>query len=48
MNEQLPLAAFGSGGRAQRRDDGDVWDHYDVYFEYDHNVARPTFHAGSG
>lgn len=30
MNEQLPLAAFGSGGRAQRRDDGDVWDHYDV------------------
>lgn len=31
MNEQLPLAAFGSGGRAQRRDDGDVWDHYDVY-----------------
>lgn len=39
MNEQLPLAAFGSGGRAQRRDDGDVWDHYDVYFEYDHNVA---------
>ena len=39
MNEQLPLAAFGSGGRAQRRDDGDVWDHYDVYFEYDHNVT---------
>lgn len=39
MNEQLPLAAFGSGGRALRRDDGDVWDHYDVYFEYDHNVA---------
>ena len=39
MNEQLPLAAFGSGGRAQRRDDGDVWDHYDVYFEYGHNVT---------
>ena len=25
--------------RDRRRDDGDVWDHYDVYFEYDHNVA---------
>lgn len=39
MNDRLPLAAFGSGGRAQRRDDGDVWDHYDVYFEYDHHVT---------
>lgn len=38
MDDKTPLAAFGSGGRAQRRDDGDVWDHYDVYFEYEHSV----------
>lgn len=39
FNEKMPLAAYGSGGRAQRRDDGDVWDHYDVYFEYENNVT---------
>lgn len=38
MEDRPPLAAFGSGGRAQRTDDGDVWDHYDVHFEYDHDV----------
>lgn len=35
FGERMPVAAKGSGGRAQRRDDGDVWDHYDVYFEYE-------------
>ncbi len=39
LDEKMPLAAFGTGGRAQRRDDGDVWDHYDVYFEYEGNVT---------
>ena len=39
MGDALPIAAFGSGGRAQRKDDGDVWDHYDVYFEYEHEVT---------
>lgn len=34
MGERIPLAAIGSGGRARRTDDGDVWDHYDVYFDY--------------
>lgn len=38
LQDKPPLAAFGSGGRAQRKDDGDVWDHYDVYFEYEHDV----------
>lgn len=39
MNEAFPIAAMGSGGRAQRKDDGDVWDHYDVYFEYENDVT---------
>lgn len=39
MGDALPIAAFGTGGRAQRKDDGDVWDHYDVYFEYEHEVT---------
>lgn len=34
FGEELPIAAKGTGGRAQRKDDGDVWDHYDIYFEY--------------
>ncbi|MEG0025485.1 MAG: Gfo/Idh/MocA family oxidoreductase [Akkermansia sp.] len=38
MGDKPPIAAFGSGGRAQRKDDGDVWDHYDVYFEYEHET----------
>lgn len=33
FNEELPLAAIGSGGRAQRQDQGDVWDHYQVTYE---------------
>ena len=38
MGDQPPIAAYGSGGRAQRTDDGDVWDHYDVHFEYEHDI----------
>lgn len=34
MNDVSPIAARGGGGRAQRSDDGNVWDHYDVTFEY--------------
>ena len=34
MGDAAPIAARGSGGRAQRDDDGSVWDHYDVTFEY--------------
>lgn len=39
MGDKPPVAAFGSGGRAQRTDDGDVWDHYDVVFEYEHGAT---------
>ena len=34
MNDVPPIAARGGGGRAQRGDDGNVWDHYEVTFEY--------------
>lgn len=34
MNDVAPIAARGGGGRAQRTDDGNVWDHYEVTFEY--------------
>jgi predicted dehydrogenase len=34
MNDVAPIAARGGGGRAQRSDDGNVWDHYEVTFEY--------------
>lgn len=34
MGDVAPIAARGSGGRAQRDDDGNTWDHYDVTFEY--------------
>ncbi len=38
MNDVAPIAARGGGGRAQRSDDGNVWDHYEVTFEYPNNV----------
>lgn len=38
MGDVAPIAARGSGGRAQRSDDGSVWDHYDVTFEYPNGV----------
>jgi len=38
MNDVAPIAARGGGGRAQRSDDGNVWDHYEVTFEYPDNV----------
>ncbi len=34
MKDVAPIAARGGGGRAQRSDDGNVWDHYEVTFEY--------------
>lgn len=38
MNDVAPIAARGGGGRAQRSDDGNVWDHYNVTFEYPNNA----------
>lgn len=38
FNEQMPIAAVGSGGRAQRKDMGDVWDHYQVIYELPNRV----------
>jgi predicted dehydrogenase len=38
MNDVAPIAARGGGGRAQRSDDGNVWDHYNVTFEYPNNT----------
>jgi len=34
MGDVAPIAARAGGGRAQRTDDGNVWDHYDVTYEY--------------
>ncbi len=34
MGDVAPIAARAGGGRAQRSDDGNVWDHYDVVYEY--------------
>lgn len=38
MNDVHPIAARGGGGRTQRDDEGNVWDHYEVTFEYPANV----------
>lgn len=38
MNDVAPIAARGGGGRSQRSDDGNVWDNYNVTFEYPDNV----------
>lgn len=38
MGDVTPIAARGSGGRCQRADDGNVWDHYDVVYEYPNGV----------
>lgn len=34
MGDVEPVAARGGGGRSQRADDGNVWDHYDITYEY--------------
>ncbi len=34
MGDVAPIAARGGGGRTQRSDEGNVWDHYEVTFEY--------------
>lgn len=34
MGDVEPIAARGGGGRAQRSDDGNVWDHYEITYEY--------------
>lgn len=44
MNDVDPIAARGGGGRAQRDDDGNIWDHYEVTFEYPGGVFA---HIGS-
>lgn len=34
MGDELPIAAVGSGGRSQKDDASNTWDHYNVAFEY--------------
>lgn len=34
MGDADPIAARGAGGRGQRNDDGNVWDYYDITYEY--------------
>jgi predicted dehydrogenase len=38
MGDVAPIAARAGGGRAQRNDDGNTWDHYDVTYEYPNGV----------
>jgi predicted dehydrogenase len=38
MGDVAPIAAFGNGGRGQRRDVGDVYDNYSITYEYPGNV----------
>lgn len=34
MNDVAPVAAFANGGRAMRTDDSNIYDHYNITFEY--------------
>ncbi len=38
MNDAQPLAAVGTGGKVARTDPGNVYDHYNVTYEYADNV----------
>lgn len=38
MGDVAPIAARGAGGRTQRDDDGNVWDNYEVVYEYPNGV----------
>ncbi len=38
MGDVAPVAAFGNGGRGQRRDAGNVYDNYSITYEYPDNV----------
>ena len=38
MNDQLPIAAVGTGGKIGRKDPGNVYDHHNVTYEYENNV----------
>ncbi|MED5418131.1 MAG: Gfo/Idh/MocA family oxidoreductase [Verrucomicrobiota bacterium] len=38
MGDAAPVAAFGNGGRGQRRDAGNVYDNYSVTYEYPGNT----------
>lgn len=44
MNDVAPIAAVASGGRAQRTDPSNVYDHYNVAYEYPNGV---TCHLGA-
>lgn len=50
MGDVAPIAARASGGRIQRSDDGNVYDHYDVVYEYPGgvmcHVAQRQFRGG--
>jgi predicted dehydrogenase len=39
MGDVAPIAARGGGGRQLRDDDGNVWDHYEVTYEYPNDVV---------
>ncbi|BDS05802.1 dehydrogenase [Oceaniferula spumae] len=38
MNDVAPIAAVATGGRIQRNDDGDIYDHYSIAYEYPNGV----------
>ena len=38
MNDANPIAAVGTGGKIARTDPGNVYDHYNVTYEYENNV----------
>ncbi|MEJ6717944.1 MAG: Gfo/Idh/MocA family oxidoreductase [Akkermansiaceae bacterium] len=43
MNDVAPIAAVANGGRAQRDDQSNLFDHYDITYEYPNGV---TAHVG--
>jgi predicted dehydrogenase len=43
MGDVAPIAAVANGGRAMRTDDGNVYDHYNITFEYPGGVVCNMF-----
>ena len=38
FNDTNPVAAFGSGGRVRPNNEGNIYDHFNITYEYDNNV----------
>lgn len=38
MNDVSPVAAFGSGGRQRPNEDGNIYDHFSITYEYENDV----------